>query len=395
MSGTYHKANPYDLTLRHLSLLSHSLSYPPSVNLSINHPFTILFPITYPITLTLLSMEAFELKYCKGRWLAPLGFVDEIYEALLRLPAQAQTDYITLGSNDSDVEIYCATKQSKILKEPFAYTEEQAKGRLSIWLEEEIAKRRNVADVDNCDQGTNTSSQVASPTAAKSVPNPSFPTTEAEAVRYLRERGYAVALPYLPTGYTGSITPPPPYTKHLSSSQPTNTVAGDKRKRSSTRLVDRASSCPSTPARGSCNGANRAGATNPTLEVRDSDDDGDDEDGGIVARDDASDKSIDKGKDNYDDDDDDDEEEEEEEEEEDIRIPMRKKPRTVGVAKVSRLQKPTTPPRCRKTKKSNLSTVLSHEAAAELIDSTLPVDTEMNDEDGKRYTLVSLYRPNP
>ena len=49
-------------------------------------------------------METFELEYCRGRWLAPLEVIDELYDALLRLPAKGQTDYITLGSRDSDVE---------------------------------------------------------------------------------------------------------------------------------------------------------------------------------------------------------------------------------------------------------------------------------------------------
>ena len=79
------------------------------------------------------DMETFELEYCRGRWLAPLEVIDELYDALLRLPAKGQTDYITLGSRDSDVEICCATKPKKFAKEPFAYTEAEAHTKLSAW----------------------------------------------------------------------------------------------------------------------------------------------------------------------------------------------------------------------------------------------------------------------
>jgi hypothetical protein len=70
-----------------------------------------------------MSMETFELGYSGGRLLVPLELVDEIYDALLRLPAQGQMDYITLSSRDPDVEICCANKQSKFVKEPYAYIE--------------------------------------------------------------------------------------------------------------------------------------------------------------------------------------------------------------------------------------------------------------------------------
>ena len=40
-----------------------------------------------------------------------LEIIDELYDALLRLPAKGQTDYITLGSRDSDVEICSAAKE--------------------------------------------------------------------------------------------------------------------------------------------------------------------------------------------------------------------------------------------------------------------------------------------
>lgn len=56
-----------------------------------------------------------ELERSRGRWLAPLEIVDELYEALLRLLAKGQNGYIILGSRESDVEIFCATKHSRVV----------------------------------------------------------------------------------------------------------------------------------------------------------------------------------------------------------------------------------------------------------------------------------------
>ena len=93
-------------------------------------------------------MEAFELEYCKGRWLAPLEVIDKLYDALLRLPANGQTDYITLGSRDLDVEICCATKPRRLVKEPFAYTEAEARTKLSACREK---SNSNLNDKDGAD----------------------------------------------------------------------------------------------------------------------------------------------------------------------------------------------------------------------------------------------------
>lgn len=207
-------------------------------------------------------MESFELEYSNGLWLAPLKVLDELYDTLLRLPAKGQDDYITLGSRDSDIEICCATKQSKFTKEPYAYTEAQAQCKPSA--------RRDKGDLSRCeayDQGNSTKSPVvdvdpaAARTASETPANPNcskslFAATEAEAVHCLRERGYIVAPPYPSVSDPGSITPPPPYALHLSSSQPARSVTKEaetpaisiyKRKRDDDRTVAQTISCPPTP----------------------------------------------------------------------------------------------------------------------------------------------------
>lgn len=131
-----------------------------------------------------MSIEAFELEYNKSRWLAPLGVFDALYDALLRLPAKGQKDYITLGCRDSDVEICSATKHSRFVKEPFAHTEEQAKSKL-----------REKPGSMSCDKCTNADLPAANDAVSESgaekiapgSPVPLFAAIGADAVRCLRE----------------------------------------------------------------------------------------------------------------------------------------------------------------------------------------------------------------
>ena len=167
-------------------------------------------------------MEVFELEYCKGRWLAPLEVIDELCDALLRLPANSQTDYITLGSRESDVEICCATKPRRLVEKPFAYTEAEAHTKLSAWREK---SNSNPNDKDGASDGPEilAGEPGVEKTGSKSTQDPPespFANSEAEAVRCLRDRGYIVAPPRASTSDLESITPPPPYSRHLSSSQP-------------------------------------------------------------------------------------------------------------------------------------------------------------------------------
>lgn len=275
-----------------------------------------------------MGLDTFELQYSKGRWLAPLEVIDELYDTLLRLPAKGQTNYITLGSCDSDVEIYCARKRSELVREPFAYTEEQAKSKLSAWLE----KR----GLTGCDQATNTETMAANDVVGDpAAENVSSAVDEAGAVRCLRERGYIVVPPCTSARNPGAITPPPPYTLHQSSSQPVQSVAVEaatpatlaiKRKRGDDRDAARAASCPSTPMHRS-NSIKAAQTRDKSQEL-------------VVGDSDA--------------------------EEEIISGPLRKKRRTTRTNKTRTTQKPTTPPRCAKTKSGTLTSTISYEAAAEV-----------------------------
>jgi hypothetical protein len=284
----------------------------------------------------------FELEYSAGRWLAPLELVDELYDTLLRLPAKGQNHYITLASRDSDVEICCATKQSRFVKEPYAYTEAQAKSKLSAWRDERDSSR-----CKSCDQGINSWSPVlertAASTASKSSTAPnsskSLPAaTEIEAVRFLRERGYVVAPPCPSVTEPGDITPPPPYALYLSSSQPvqsttretaTAALATPKRKHDGNQIVALATSRSRTPIH-KPDTATAAQTRDASGDPENDEDDGDDEEAVVSA-------------------------------------PQRKKRKTKRTTRDSPPQKPTTPPRCTKTKKGTLTSITSHEAVAELI----------------------------
>lgn len=295
-------------------------------------------------------METIDLEYHKGRWLAPLEMVEELYDALLRLPAKGQTDYITLGSRDSDVEICCAANPKRFVKEPYAYTEAEARTKLSTEHVKSGSDRR--------DRGGDSAGEKMASGPTQHSSEPPFATSEAEAVRSLRERGYIVAPPCASTSNIGSVTPPPPYARHLSSSQPVRSVATytdtaadptDKRKRGDENEDDeispvRATSCPSAPIRrfDNENVAAPIFDADGEREIQDSDADADEE---VVS------------------------------------APQRKRRRTTGPTKNGLPQKPTDPPRCMKTKKGTLTSTISYEAAADLIGAaTSPVDVE-NDAD--------------
>jgi hypothetical protein len=310
-------------------------------------------------------MEAFELEYYKGRWLAPLEVIDELYDALLRLPANGQTDYITLGSRDSDVEICCATKPTRLVKEPFAYTEAEAHTKLSAWREKSDS---NLSDKDGADHSPEISvgEPILGKTGSRSTQDPlepPFANSEAEAVRCLRDRGYIVAPPRASTSDLESITPPPPYSRHLSSSQPVRSIAKstdiavtstNKRKRDDdgrddspgSRNTCRATSCPSTPTGRfvTVDVPAQTGVVDAGSHEVEDDNAEPDSAAATAAADD-----------------------EDDEDDEVISAPQRKRRQTTRIPRTEPLQKPTTPPRCLKTRKGTLTSTISYEAAAELI----------------------------
>jgi hypothetical protein len=295
-------------------------------------------------------MPTFELECSRGRWLAPLEFIDELYDALLRLPAKGQDGYITLGSRDSDVEIFCTTKHSRFVNEPYAYTEIQAKSKLSAWRGERDSER-----CKSCDQSSRSETPVVVPVAGNTAPktpvapgysNSPFAATEIEAVRCLRQRGYIVAPPGPSVGDPGSITPPPPYAPHMSSSQPVRSTTKDsetsltsarKRKRDDDRVITQASSCPPTPIHGTDTATvtqtHDTGAgleNNRGIEDDDNGSDGGDEEVVVVS------------------------------------APQRKKRKAKRSARKVAPQEPAPPPRCSKTKTGAQTDTISYEAVAEL-----------------------------
>lgn len=136
--------------------------------------------------------------------LEALSIAEELKRALLEPRSRQYGDYITIdGGYDGSPEIRCAFRHSSIFRRPFALTEEDAKDKLSAWLE-----RQRLVRYQARDQGTNTvgpplangpvqdessRTTIALSPAAPPVPSgPPFATTEADAVRALRERGYYV-----------------------------------------------------------------------------------------------------------------------------------------------------------------------------------------------------------
>ena len=183
--------------------------------------------------------------------------VEALYDALLRYYSTQSNNYITLlgGCGDDAPEIHCALKQSRIFHKPFAATEQDAKERLSAWLEKERLEQYDQASgtqpphiergAERCVLDATISPDAITPVASE----PPFAITEADAVQALRQRGYHI--------FHGSVTPPPAYQEHASSSQPARTVIGEaavqaswtnKRKRNESKPLTQ--SCPSTPVRG-------------------------------------------------------------------------------------------------------------------------------------------------
>ena len=217
-------------------------------------------------------MNNLALKCVEGRWqprdtedlpaVVVAEVVRQLHEIMSRCPLAQPDGYITIsdGCNDEALEVRCAPKHSSIFRRPFALTEEDAKKKLSAWLEKQRLKRRNMGD-----QSTNTTepSLVDQPAQddllrTTTVPNtktppvgsdPPFATTEADAVRALRERGYHV-LPTQSPVQTGIITPPPGYSRYPCS-QPIERSTEDASMlafRTITRKR-KAASVPSTPVR--------------------------------------------------------------------------------------------------------------------------------------------------
>lgn len=306
-------------------------------------------------------MDTFELEYYKGRWLVPLEVIDGLYDALLRLPADnPKTDYITLASRDSDLEICCATNPKKFVREPFAYTEAEPCTRLAA----EPEKSKSLSDLcGRCDDPKpqppthDPAGEKAALNPVQDSSEPGFATSESEAVRRLRDRGYVVAPPRVSVGDPGSITPPPPYALHLSSSQPVQSVARhtdappnatEKRKRDRYHDGDGvaapATSRPSTPTRG-LDGDSATPQNDPKTNVEPESGDSDAD--------------------------------------EVVSAPQRKKRKTASRTASTRPdlpQKPASPPRCMKTKRKTLTSTISYKAAADLIGAALKtVDTAITD----------------
>lgn len=322
-------------------------------------------------------MGSYELKYRRGRWLVPTelaGLLDEVYDTLLRQRPDAEN--IMLGCEDSDREIYCAIEPKRLTGRPFALTEEQAKEKLWMWRRKPVSTehRRDTdagcittnptdsvtTDSVNSDSATTdpiTTDSVTTdstthdadptihnatraPSADSSLQSKPIPTTtEVEQVRCLRARGYIIALPYTSPNGPQNIGPPPSYDEHvpMSMSQPlpgatkptpTRTTLGEKRKR-----VDDWTAETTTPT---------ITLTENPLRVRTRDanggpgtSDGDTNEDDVVV----------------------------------VSAPLRKKHRTTrtkATVRNSLPQKPSTPPRRTKTKKTALSSVISYEEATDL-----------------------------
>lgn len=325
-------------------------------------------------------MEALGLMEKKGRWqpedpdspsAAMVEVVEALHDTLLRNRLTRPDGYITLlgGCGDDAPEIHCALKQSHAFQKPFAATEQEAKNKLLAWLEKQQLEQHGRG------LGTQAPALLNDTIAVPSVAQePPFAATEADAIQALRQRGYHI--------FHGSITPPPPYNKHASSSQPIRgnvreiativsaSRTNKRRRRDETGLATR--SCPSTPDQGRYTAAlaiAHAAGRSPRHEIQDGEDEGRD--------DDENEDATGGHPDEHDTDDADDNVSE-------APTRHRKRQRTTmtrgvsaasapqakkqGTAKPTRarvLQRPTTPPRCRKTKQSTLTSVLSREEVAD------------------------------
>jgi hypothetical protein len=303
-------------------------------------------------------MGSYELEHRRGRWLAPAefaGLLEEVYETLLRQRPSVKDnpDYIILGCHDSDKEIYCATERSRLTGRPFASTEEQAKEKLWMWLKKQAsAERREDTDADaDC---TTTGGPATTDPAIRDATDtlsadsllqsePILAKTEVEAVEYLRARGYAIAPPYASPNGPQNVGPPPSYDKHMpmSMSQPLPTTTGQiealamlgekrKRKRMDDRTAETTTETTTLPTIHAVSEV-RTRSANGGSGTSDADTDEDD----VVV----------------------------------VSAPLRKKRRTTktkATVRKSPPQRPSTPPRRTKTKKTALSSVVSYEEAADL-----------------------------
>jgi hypothetical protein len=295
-------------------------------------------------------MGSYELEHRRGRWLAPAefaGLLEEVYETLLRQrpSVEGNPDCIILGCHDSDKEIYCATEWSRLTGRPFASTEEQAKEKLWMWLKKQASteRRQDTGGPETTDPAIRDATDATNALSADSSLQfePILVKTEVEAVEYLRARGYIIAPPYASLNGPQNVGPPPSYDKHMpmSMSQPLPSTTGQtealamlggKRKRMDDWTAETTTQTTTLPITHAVSEV-RARSANGGSGTSDGDTDEDD----VVV----------------------------------VSAPLRKKRRTTktkGTVRKGLLQRPSTPPRRTKTKKTALSSVVSYEEAADL-----------------------------
>jgi hypothetical protein len=326
---------------------------------------SLLCPILYchhspPLSVS-IQMGSCELEHRRGRWLAPTefaGLLEEVYDTLLRQrpSGEDESNHIILGCHDSDKEIYCATERSRLTRRPFASTEEQAKEKLWMWLKKQASTEAHPTDsaVHNATEALPTDSAVHSATEALPTDSAVYNATEAhptdtplrsesilartevEAVEWLRTRGYVIAPPYASPNGPQNVGPPPSYLEHIpiSMSQPlpgaigqtdASAVSGEKRKRIDDWTAETTTTV-TIPVIRTTSEVRTVGA-NGGSDTRDGDTDEDDD---VVI----------------------------------VSAPLRKKRRNTRTKRAP--QRPSTPPRRTKTKKTALSSVVSYEEAADL-----------------------------
>ncbi|KAK4904787.1 hypothetical protein LTR49_025818 [Elasticomyces elasticus] len=150
-----------------------------------------------------------------------------LHEAVLTPSPKGATDYIILQSSDSDLKICCARNWTSLVKavetrrpQPFAQTKEQARNKLTAWVEKQELGRRlaqtqlqlPTRSVDGADQPA-MEPVLEGTSAMKGV----FATTKDEAVQRLVKLGYSIASPRTATlesrlASPAGMTTPPPYT---------------------------------------------------------------------------------------------------------------------------------------------------------------------------------------
>ena len=314
----------------------------------------LLFPLCLRAVISLSRpcyirvMATFSIVPSRGRYLVPVDVLDELHDHLLTPNAKGvRPDYITLANQDSDTQICCAPDWSTIinvvqkkLPSPYARTEEEAKNRLSAWLEKEDLRRQSAAPIPASSSPCRCAIATVTPPIPKarqsSTSSVPFAFTQEDALEQLRKQGYRICLLSATPSRT-NITPPPPYERDLPfASQPTRTVehlTTPPRPRSARGL-------DGTDSYGKRKWESFAESYADSRSSRDPPS----EDATEIA---------------------DSEEEEEDEEEEPVRPAKQRKThawkRTTRAA--TKPSVPTTPPRMMKTKRSTMTTTLSKEAA--------------------------------